>query len=50
VSQALDSNPKVSLPAATLLLAMTYGRPTEHRETTGAGGSPIEIVVRYADD
>jgi hypothetical protein len=49
VDQALDENPRVSLPAATLLLAMAYGRPTEHRETTGSDGEPLEIRVLYAD-
>jgi hypothetical protein len=49
VAQALDSNPKVSLPAITLLFAYVYGRPTEHREMTGHEGEPLEIRVVYAD-
>jgi hypothetical protein len=50
LAQALDDNPKVSLPAITLLFAYVYGRPTEIREVSGSEGSPLEIVVRYAED
>ncbi len=50
IDNALSDDPKISQPAMGLLLAYTYGKPTEKKELSGADGGALEIVVRYADD
>lgn len=38
-----DGDPKVALEAIKLLLAYTYGKPTERKEISGPDNGPIPI-------
>ena len=45
-----DMAPKDRIKAIELLMAYTYGKPTQKVEHTGAGGGPIQtMVTRLAD-
>lgn len=45
---AKGSDDKAAVSASSLLLAYTYGKPTEKHEHGGEGGGPIVLKVVYA--
>lgn len=47
LTESLD--PDVALDAIKLLLAYTYGKPTERQELVGGDGGPLVVEVRYVD-
>lgn len=50
IIEDVETSPKDRIKALELLMAYTYGKPTQKVEHTGAGGGPIQtMVTRLAD-